>query len=129
MNIYKHSVFTITEWDGSQEIVKIADADADSVTFVYGDGLSHAVSRDHFLSTLKPRACDARSWGPRITAVDFEDRHGQVTVSATTDDGASKPIFSYFSDELSFSAVELVGKTVEQAMELRHNRDVAYLRS
>jgi hypothetical protein len=38
-------------------------------------------------------------------------------------------LFTYFADEISFSAAELLGLTVEQANELRHRKDVAYLQS
>jgi hypothetical protein len=44
-------------------------------------------------------------------------------------DGTSVHLFSYYIDELSFAAQELVGLTAEQAGDLFHRRDVAYLRS
>lgn len=49
------------------------------------------------------------------------------TVYATFEDGMSKKLFGYFSDELSFSESEFVGLTERQALDLRHKRDVAYL--
>jgi hypothetical protein len=44
-------------------------------------------------------------------------------------DSAKFLLFSYFADEISFSSAELLGLTVEQANELHHRKDVAYLRS
>jgi hypothetical protein len=45
------------------------------------------------------------------------------------DDPAFVQLFSYFADEIGFTTNELMGKTVEQARELRHKKDVAYLQS
>jgi hypothetical protein len=44
-------------------------------------------------------------------------------------DSAKFLLFSYFADEISFSSAELLGLTVEQANELHHRKDVAYLQS
>jgi hypothetical protein len=38
-------------------------------------------------------------------------------------------LFTYYPDELSFAAGEFVGKTRAEALELKRQRDVAYLRS
>jgi hypothetical protein len=38
-------------------------------------------------------------------------------------------LFSYFHDEITFSSSELVGRTVDEAEQLRHKKDVAYLQS
>jgi hypothetical protein len=54
---------------------------------------------------------------------------GYATLTATMSDGTTARLFSYYIDELSFDASELVGLTIEQACDLRHKRDVAYLRS
>lgn len=37
-------------------------------------------------------------------------------------------LFSYFSDEINFSEDELVGLTVSEAHDLRHDKDVKFLR-
>lgn len=37
-------------------------------------------------------------------------------------------LFSYFNDEIDFSAREFIGLTVGAALERRHQKDVAYLR-
>ena len=50
-------------------------------------------------------------------------------VVATFEDGSSKTLFSFYPDELSFRASEFVGLTEEQALALRHRKDVAYLQS
>jgi hypothetical protein len=40
-----------------------------------------------------------------------------------------RKLFDYFHDEISFTAQELVGLTADQAHDLRHKKDVAYLQS
>jgi hypothetical protein len=42
---------------------------------------------------------------------------------------AEELLFSYFHDEITFSSLELIGLTVDEAEQLRHKKDVAYLRS
>ena len=37
-------------------------------------------------------------------------------------------LFTYFADEISFTESELVGRTFAAAKDLRHAKDVAYLR-
>ena len=41
--------------------------------------------------------------------------------------GDEKYLFSYFADEISFTADELCGLTSTQAVELLHTKDMAYL--
>jgi hypothetical protein len=50
-------------------------------------------------------------------------------VTVTYDDGSTEELFQYFPDEISFTESEFIGLTSEQAHELRHRKDVAYLRS
>lgn len=50
-------------------------------------------------------------------------------VTVTFEDGTEKVLFMFFPDEIMFYAREFVGLTESEAMELRHKRDVAYLRS
>jgi len=50
-------------------------------------------------------------------------------VAVTYNDGKEETLFSFYPDELSFSESEFIGKTRDQAMNLRHRKDVAYLRS
>ncbi len=52
----------------------------------------------------------------------------QATVYVTIG-GEERELFKYYDDELSFSAGEFLGLTQEQAHDLFHRRDVAYLRS
>lgn len=51
------------------------------------------------------------------------------TVTATFADGSVKDVFSFFPDEINFSAQEFVGLTEIQALELRTRKDIAYLQS
>ena len=50
-------------------------------------------------------------------------------VNVTYSDGIGERLFMFYPDELSFSESEFIGLTREQAMSLRHRKDVAYLRS
>jgi len=50
-------------------------------------------------------------------------------VTVTFEDGTEKVLFMFFPDEIMFYSHEFVGLTESEAMELRHKRDVAYLRS
>jgi hypothetical protein len=49
-------------------------------------------------------------------------------VKVTYEDGSTETLFEFYPDELSFSPREFVGLTRSQALELRHKKDVAYLR-
>ena len=50
-------------------------------------------------------------------------------VTVTYDDGTTEELFEYFPDEISFTESEFIGLTRDQAHELRHRKDVAYLQS
>jgi len=50
------------------------------------------------------------------------------SVYVTYENGSSEKLFSFYPDEISFSPREFIGLTREQALGLRHDRDVAYLR-
>jgi|GEM_PF-3584827 len=50
-------------------------------------------------------------------------------VNAYFDDGTEEVLFEYFPDELSFVESECIGLTASEAKDLRHRKDVAYLRS
>lgn len=64
---------------------------------------------------------------PRPKPAGFGDP--MPTVVATFDDGERKELFSFYPDEISFGEGELVGLTEREAYELRHAKDVAYLRA
>ena len=49
-------------------------------------------------------------------------------VTATFEDGTTKELFTFYPDEISFQPSEFVGLTQEEAMDLRHKKDVAYIR-
>ena len=57
--------------------------------------------------------------------MDFE----MPKVNATFDNGENKTLFSFFPDEISFSTGEFIGLTEDEAYDLHHKKDVAYLRS
>jgi hypothetical protein len=50
-------------------------------------------------------------------------------VEVTYNDGSSDKLFSFYPDEIFFRESEFIGLTRGQAMDLRHRKDVAYLRS
>ena len=50
-------------------------------------------------------------------------------VTVTYDDGSTEELFKYFPDEISFTEAEFIGLTSDQAHDLRHRKDVAYLQS
>ena len=51
------------------------------------------------------------------------------TVMASLADGTLKRLFTYYPDEVSFTADEFVGLTVVEAIALFHRKDIAYLQS
>jgi hypothetical protein len=61
-------------------------------------------------------------------AVRFGDM-AVVYIQTHGNEGEEEKLFSYFEDEISFRGTELVDLTVDQAYELRHKKDVAYLQS
>jgi hypothetical protein len=51
------------------------------------------------------------------------------SVNVTLEDGATRKLFDFYPDEISFSENEFIGLTTAEAMALRHKKDVAYLQS
>ena len=49
-------------------------------------------------------------------------------VRATFDDATRRDLFSFYPDEIRFDEGELVGLTEAEARELRHRKDLDYLR-
>lgn len=50
-------------------------------------------------------------------------------VVVTYEDDSAESLFAFYPDELSFAPEPFVGLTREQALELRHNKDVRYIQS
>lgn len=50
-------------------------------------------------------------------------------VNVTFEDNSTKDLFTFYHDEISFRRDEFIGLTEQEAMMLRHKKDVAYLRS
>lgn len=65
----------------------------------------------------------------RITEMPKKMFDPMPKVIATFENGQEKELFEYYPDELTFTPEEFVGLTEDQAYELRHKKDVAYLRS
>ena len=64
---------------------------------------------------------------PRPIPKGLMDKMPEVIV--TYNDGTQETLFSYYPDEISFAENEFIGLTRDQAIALRHEKDVAYLRS
>lgn len=50
-------------------------------------------------------------------------------VHVTYENGDKEMLFSYYPDEISFSSNEFIGLTRDQALSLRHGKDVRFLQS
>jgi hypothetical protein len=54
----------------------------------------------------------------------------QASVMANLSDGQENVlVFRFFDDELSFSPHEFIGKTLREAVDVFHDKDIAYLQS
>ncbi len=54
---------------------------------------------------------------------------GQLTVIVTLEDDSEMTLFSYYTDELRFTAAEFEGLTVQQGLDLFPRNDIEYLQS
>ena len=50
-------------------------------------------------------------------------------VKVTYDDGTEETLFEFYPDEISFGESQFVGLTRDEALEVRHKTDVAYIQS
>ena len=64
-----------------------------------------------------------------ITAMPKRMLDPMPEVIVTVEDGAEVSLFTYYPDEISFKPSEFIGKTVQQARELKISKDLAYLRT
>lgn len=53
----------------------------------------------------------------------------EYKLRAELEDGTITDVFSYYPDELHFSPEEFIGKTIEEAKEIKIKKDIAYLQS
>lgn len=53
----------------------------------------------------------------------------QYVLMVELSSGELEDLFTYYPDELSFTASEFIGLTREQAIDYYHSKDIAYLRS
>lgn len=65
----------------------------------------------------------------RITAMPKSMFDPMPIVMVQVDGATEVELFDYYPDELSFTAAEFIGLTLEQGHRLKYNKDVAYLRS
>jgi hypothetical protein len=68
---------------------------------------------------------------PVITDARFErDSWGPTRIDARMDEGTIwEPVCEYYSDEISFSLAEVMGKTKAQVTRMHFEKDKAYLQS
>ncbi|MSW53419.1 MAG: hypothetical protein F2817_21335 [Actinobacteria bacterium] len=50
-------------------------------------------------------------------------------IHVTLEDASEEFLFSYYPDEISFTEQELVGLTLDEAKNLKRNKDYRYMRS
>jgi hypothetical protein len=65
----------------------------------------------------------------RITAMPKSVFDSPPEIFATFEDGVELKLFSFYPDEIQFTAEELIGLTAKEVAALHHKRDVAYLQS
>jgi len=65
----------------------------------------------------------------RILPPDREKNRYGNEMQVRLNGGEWKRIFEYYSNELTFSTSEFIGKTEEECYEIRHKRDVSYIQS
>lgn len=67
---------------------------------------------------------------PKIISVTIERRKWDTSiVHALFNNGERKDVVHYYCDEIDFSESEFIGLTADEARELFHRKDIAYLRS
>lgn len=66
---------------------------------------------------------------PKIVSIKRDVYLGSCTLYAGFDNGKEDKLFSFYIDELTFDESDLIGLTEDEAHQLRHQRDVAFLRS
>ncbi len=107
--------------------------DADACSYCGGDCKSDEDNAcDGYLGDIDGLDAAVRAVvnpAPKITSVKSETANGSCTLTALFTDFSERRLFSFYVDELCFSNDELIGLTEAQAHELRHSKDVAYLRS
>jgi hypothetical protein len=64
----------------------------------------------------------------RIESIRIEATYGRLRAVASVA-GTEVTLFAWYADEISITIGELIGLTVQQALELHRAKDVAYLRS
>ena len=64
-----------------------------------------------------------------IVAADIRVEQGRAKLHVTLEDGSEQDAITWFPDELTFTAADAIGRTVEELRTLHFERDRAYLRS
>lgn len=116
---YMHAVCERYQWGYATEEL-IADLEPEMANI----GLPVRIGPDATLPGSEPLIVQAT-----ISAAGPGPFGALPTVSAEFDDGSVKELFSFYPDEISFTAEEFVGLTEANARHLKFTKDKAYLRS
>ena len=65
----------------------------------------------------------------RITALPKSLFDPMPEVHVTTEDGEEQKLFEYYPDEISFTPEEFIGLTLDEARDLKRQKDLKYLQS
>lgn len=65
----------------------------------------------------------------RVTSAEVVIDHGYGRIEAVLDDGTRGTVLTFYADELTFTADEVTGLTVDEVHTLFTAKDIAYLRS
>lgn len=65
----------------------------------------------------------------KIIDVKSELDYGEVQLVAVYEDGSEEFLFGYFPEEYSISPSELIGKTKDEAFDVKYEKDLAFMRS
>lgn len=107
------------------------DAAAKQLEYMAKNNMGHGVEGKYSRAwdTLKPAYDEYCEWASRIASISRCYKDGMCDLLGILRDGSEISLFTYFTDELSFLDCELIGLTVDEALKLRQDRDVAYLQS
>ncbi len=67
--------------------------------------------------------------GARITYPNGFTDMTPATVFVNVDKGAEQTLFTFYHDEINFRSDEFIGLTLEEAKDLKRQKDTAYIRS
>ena len=118
----------LTVLDEYQEGLTSGPYDSTEIYQKEWDATNRAVYALHELLSVLHRAENEIKDAKRIKEVIF-DGEGCCKVIGINGEGESCELFSYYTDELSFTEKELVGLTAEEAMALKVRKDIEFIQA